>query len=63
MKHYIARDEDGSLYLYDNIPIKQRIYFEPQRGYKMMELDDTLFPEVTFKNSPQEVELKLTKLC
>lgn len=63
MRFWIARDEYGSLYLYDNIPVKRGIYFEPQRGYDMMKLDDRLFPKVTFNNSPQEVELKLTKLC
>ena len=59
MSLYIARDVYGTLYLYDNTPIKKGIYFQPQRGYDMMELDDRLFPEITFANSPQEVELKL----
>ena len=61
MKLYIARDEEGNLYLYDNLPIKKEEYFQPQRGYDMMKLDDRLFPEVIFNNSPQEVELKLIK--
>ena len=59
MRFWIARDEYGALYLYDNTPVKREIYFEPQRGYDMMKLDDRLFPKITFKNSPQEVELKL----
>jgi hypothetical protein len=63
MRFWIARDEDDSLYLYDNVPVKKEICFQPQRGYEMMKLDDRLFPEVTFANSPQEVELKLTKQC
>lgn len=59
MRFYIARDKDGSLSLYDDIPVKRGICFEPQRGYDMMKLDDRLFPKVTFNNSPQEVEIKL----
>ena len=59
MRFYIARDEYGNLYLYDNVPVKRETYFQPQRGYDMMKLDDRLFPEITFNNSPQEVELKL----
>ena len=63
MKLYIARDEDGSLYLYDNLPEKLNTCFI-QQGYKdVMRLSDNLFQEVTFDNSPQEVELKLTKSC
>lgn len=61
MRFWVARDEYNSLYLYDNIPIKRGMWFEPQRGYDMMKLDDTLFPEATFDNSPQEVEIKLIK--
>ena len=59
MKLYIARDEDGSLYLYDNLPEKRNEYFMPDRGYNSIVLDDELFPEITFSNSPQEVELKV----
>ena len=63
MKLYIARDKDGALYLYDNMPNKRSEHFLPYTGYEYIPLDDRLFPEVTFENSPQEVELKLTKLC
>lgn len=59
MKLYIARDEDGTLYLYDNVPEKRNGYFMTSRGYDYIALDDRLFPEVTFNNSPQEVGLKL----
>lgn len=59
MKLWIARDKDGSLILYDNTPEKRSEYFLPYAGYDDMPLDDRLFPEVTFENSPQEVELKL----
>lgn len=59
MSLYIARDEEGSLYLYDEVPEKRNGYFMPNRGYNSIVLDDRLFPEITFSNSPQKVELKL----
>ena len=43
MKLWIARDQNSDLFLY---PIKPDRYSD-------------LFPEVTFENSPMEVELKL----
>lgn len=61
MKLWIARDMDGLLYLYDNMPDKRSEYFLPYAGYNDMPLDERLFPEVTFENSPKEVELKLVK--
>lgn len=61
MRLWIARDKDGLLYLYDNTPEKRSEYFLPYAGYDDMPLDNGLFPEVTFENSPQEVELKLIK--
>ena len=62
MKFWVARDdEEGALYLYDDVPEKLIKCFI-QQGYKeVMKLSNDLFPEVTFENSPQEVELKLVK--
>lgn len=59
MKLWIARDENGCLYLYDNTPRLENSYFFTQRGYNSFLLDSELFPEVTFYNSPQQVQLKL----
>lgn len=59
MKLWIARDENGCLYLYNNQPKLENSYFFPQRGYDSFLLDSELFPDVTFENSPQKVELKL----
>lgn len=59
MRFWIARDKYGLLYLYDNMPEKRSEYFLPYTGYDDMPLDSRLFPEVTFENSPREVELKL----
>ena len=61
MALWIARDSDGELKLYDNHPMIMSGWFAPQRGFDSLELDEQLFPEVTFENSPQQVELKLVK--
>lgn len=68
MKLWIARDGDGSLYLYDYEPCKNKILrrftcsINPNGEWsEEYELNSNLFPEVTFENSPQEVELKLVK--
>lgn len=66
MKLWIARDEDGGLYLFGIKPEKNETsgFFEmPISGVKgsildMMEIND-VYPSVTWENSPQEVELIL----
>ena len=65
MKMWIARAESGNLKLHQT---------EPQQEVSMLtgginwndslesfKIDDRLFPEVTFENSPMEVELVLKK--
>ena len=58
MKLWIARDKNGYLKGYNEIPQKKEEY-----GFFFMkmwyDLDNRLFPEVTWQNSPQQVELKL----
>jgi hypothetical protein len=57
MKLWIARDYTGSLNLYAEKPIKGTVcYYNVDDA---MALNEDMFPEVTFENSPQEVELKL----
>lgn len=67
MKLWVARDKNGELYLYKGIPelvkIEENIGDEfwqdsSADGYYCY-LDNNEFPEVTFENSPQQVELKL----
>lgn len=64
MKLWIARNEDGDLFLfrdkpvYDDIGRFWRSYFKCSIG----ELDYHVFSDVTFKNSPQEVELKFVSV-
>lgn len=62
MKLWIARDEDGFLGLYRTQPIlnKERYrYNEEWDGDYISPLPKSFFPEVTFENSPQEIELNL----
>ena len=64
MKIWIARDEDERLYLHPIKPylrnVKSSAYWnnEDENWMRMRETD---FPEVTFENSPMEVELVLKK--
>lgn len=69
MKIWIARDKDSRLYLFDYKPIRdeddtQFIYDDtyidsPIFIFGYIEIDKTLFPEVTWENSPKQVEFKL----
>lgn len=54
---YVARDKDGSLYMYDAIPKRGENAFFAQRGYDCFHLDSSMLPDVTFDNSPQKMEL------
>lgn len=56
MKLWIARDKSGSLYLYEDKPEKKGDEFI---GKSWAWIFTSLFPEVTFENSPQKVEFKL----
>ena len=72
MKLWIARDKNGSLSLYACKPIEiggdfyvhdghTRIDYDTRyvAGWYIDNINRNLFPEVTFENSPQEVELTL----
>lgn len=62
MDLFIARDKDGELYLYPSEPRKDEYRFTCGYVYDdYMELDRDMYPEVTFENSPQKVELKLVE--
>lgn len=68
MKLWIARDKNEKLWLFKEYPIKKGELFWPTKDnttgkftyYRSMPMD--MFPEVTFENSPQEVELSLPNL-
>lgn len=59
MKLWIARDFDKSLWLYDSKPKKGRYKFKVGIFTHSYRINGKYFPEVTFENSPQEVEFKL----
>lgn len=67
VRMWVARDKSSQeLYLYTEKPIlcKGEYYYpDLHKDYlddgDCLQLDDTMFPEVTFDNSPQEVEIKL----
>ena len=60
---WIARDRNGDLYLYENKPDTfETDIFHPQNEDELCDqLNNDLFPEVTFENSPQEVEITKKK--
>ena len=57
MKMWIARDLNDKLTLH----LEKPVWYERIECWSdvIYELNWTLFPEVTFENSPMEVELKL----
>lgn len=63
MKLWIARDgSDNAIWCYDKEPIKSVYDFAWANDSKIMfQLPKENFPEVTFENSPQEIELKIIK--
>lgn len=62
MKLWIARDKNGALALYTEEPILYYgVQYEGTYKSQMIDLNENLYPEVTYENSPQMVELKLVK--
>lgn len=61
MKLWIARDLDGDLWLYNRKPEKKVWggFIPTDDNCDIMAIDNNLFSEVTFENSPQQVEIKL----
>lgn len=59
MKLWVARNKSGTLMLWFNKPVKQGDGWYNNDGFFI--LDSVQFPEVTFENSPQQVEIKLVK--
>ena len=59
LKAWVARDEDGSLYMYTAKPKKMSDYWNaPEVGFT--KLDDSLFPEVQWSDEePKGIELSI----
>ena len=59
LKAWVARDEDGSLYMYPSKPRKRRDSWNAA-GDLFMKLDDSLFPKVQWSDEePKEIELSI----
>jgi len=56
-KVWIARDRDGELYLYNEEPERKELSgeFLPPKG--VMLIDKNSHPEITWENSPQQIEV------
>lgn len=59
MRIWVARDYRG-LYIFENKPQLIIDIFHSFTGFILLVQDDK-FPEVTFENSPQLIEIKLSK--
>lgn len=60
MKLWAARNPDNTLVLFQSKPILGVDFtWEETLNEDCMYMEEYLFPEVTFENSPQQVELKL----
>ena len=61
MKLWIARHGDDRLFVTDKKPhlVKEYASWECEGNYEEWELPLNEFPEVTFENSPKQVELKI----
>lgn len=60
MKLWIARNTDDTLVLFQSKPILGPDFiWKELLNEDCMYIEEYLFPEVTWENSPQEVEIKL----
>ena len=57
---WISRDKDGFLQMGNIIPMKGRNEFHYSQSSTVNILDEDLFNEVTFENSPVEIKLLIT---
>lgn len=54
---WVARDDDGSLWIYTTKPVKGGGMFSCSATGDMFQIDDSVFPEITYDNSPVKVKL------
>ena len=58
MIYYVAADRNGEVFLYEDEPILGNGYWQPSR-HSYYKVSSSLFPNVTYENSPMKVEIKL----
>lgn len=54
---WVARDDDGSLWIYTTKPVEACGMFHCSAASEMFHIDDSVYPEITFENSPIKVKL------
>ena len=54
---WVARDEDGSLWFYSAKPVKACGMFHCSSVGEMFQIDGSVYPEITYENSPIKVKL------
>lgn len=54
---WVARDEDGSLWIYTTKPIGGGGMFSCSATGDMFQIDESVYPEITYENSPVKVKL------
>ena len=60
---WLARDLNGILCLYENKPVKRNTYFtDVNSSIGYIYLPPEWFPEITWENSPQKVEINFPNL-
>ena len=62
VKVWIARDEDGGLFAFSNIPLKKRNIWSPSTGINIMQLKSDKFPSVKWEDDePTEAYITLAE--
>jgi len=63
IKGWVARDGDGTLYLYIRPPYRDKNYdwWHPIAGRDKLAIDISLFPELRYEDEPIEVELPIIR--
>lgn len=54
---WVARDDDGSLWIYTTKPVEAGGMFHCSAVGEMFQINDSVYPEITFENSPIKVKL------
>lgn len=54
---WVARDDDGSLWIYTTKPVEAGGMFHCSAVGEMFHINDSVYPGITFENSPIKVKL------
>lgn len=55
---WAARDEDGALWVYDNLPTRGNELWSCYGGF--IEIPQECFPDIHWKDEPKKVTIKIT---